>query len=261
MESSEMRPLEKSNCEAKRHHAAGSKACSRRNVGSFERKLSSLGGGLFLVLGLAQGRTSGLLLSLLGGGLLYRGITGHCHGYEALGIDTSEHQDATVIPAQTGVKVDRTITVNCTPEKLYAFWREVENLPRVMQGLQSVTAIDRERSHWVASGPIGISVKWDAEIFDERENEFIAWRSLPNGDLETAGSIHFRSLGEGRGTAVSISLKYNPPAGKVGDAFARLMQAGFAQQLDRDLRAFKSVMEAGEVPTTSGQPTGAGASS
>ena len=101
-----------------------------------------------------------------------------------------------------------------------------------------------------------MSVEWDAEIFNERDKELIAWRSLPGGDIETAGSVHFQPLGEGRGTAVNVSMKYNPPGGKLGDAVASLLGSGLARQIKDDLHRFKSIMEAGEFPSTEGQPRG-----
>ena len=185
-----------------------------------------------------------------------RGITGHCHGYEALGIDTAKHSPAAAMSASQGVKIEKEIIVHRSPEDLYAFWRDVENLPHVMQHLHQVDAIDSQRSRWVAKGPLGTIVEWEAETINEREGELIAWRSLPGGDIDTAGSVRFKSLGHDRGTLVSISLKYNPPAGKVGATIASLLGSGLQQELDRDMRGFKSYMEAGELPTTQGQPHG-----
>ncbi|MBW3598867.1 MAG: DUF2892 domain-containing protein, partial [Planctomycetes bacterium] len=212
-------------------------------------------GSLLVLAGLVRGKLSGLTMGLIGTSLLQRGVTGHCYCYEAFGIDTAEHNPATAVPAREGVKVEKTLTINCPAEKLYSFWREVENLPRVMRHLKSVESIDRERSHWVADGPLGIEVQWDAEVFQQRENELIAWRSLPGGDIETAGSVHFRPLGD-RGTALVVSMKYNPPGGKAGANVASLLGSGLEDEMEDDLRRFKSFMEAGETPTTEGQPHG-----
>jgi uncharacterized membrane protein len=125
-----------------------------------------------------------------------------------------------------------------------------------MRHLEAVTPLDERTSHWVVKGPRDLPIEWDAEIFQERENEMIAWRSLPGGDIDTAGSVHFKELGEGRGTALTFSLKYNPPGGKVGAAISWLMGRGVDSMIAEDLRRFKSAMEAGEAPTTEGQPRG-----
>jgi uncharacterized membrane protein len=231
-------------------------ATAPQNISEVER-WGSVGVGALLVLaGLSRGRGTGLLLGLAGGALVYRGVTGHCHCYEALGINTAEHNPATAVPAQEGVKVEHSIVVNLPAEQLFSFWRDVENLPRVMRHVKRIDAVDRQRSHWVAEGPLGMSVEWDAEVFNERDNELIAWRSLPGGDIETAGSVHFQPLAEARGTAVNVSMKYNPPGGKLADAVASLLGSGLARQIKDDLHRFKSVMEAGELPGSGSQPRG-----
>src|SRR5262249_31856103 len=85
----------------------------RINVGDAERLLSVLGGGALAVLGLPRGPLPGLGLAALGGGLLYRGLSGHCSTYQALGVNTAEPRGpATSIPAGRGVKVDLAMTIN-----------------------------------------------------------------------------------------------------------------------------------------------------
>jgi uncharacterized membrane protein len=235
---------------------ARGKAALPQNVSDGERFGSMAAGALLLLTGLPRGGLRGIVSILAGGGLLYRGITGHCHLYEALGVDTAERSPATAVPAHQGVKVEQTIAIQRSPAELYAFWRNLQNLPRVMRHLSSIEPLEGQRSRWVARGPMGSSVQWDAEIINERENELIAWRSLPGGDVETAGSVHFRPLNGDRGTAVAVSMKYNPPAGKVGHWLASLLGSSLQQELDEDLRAFKSLMETGAVVTTENQPRG-----
>jgi uncharacterized membrane protein len=216
-----------------------------QNISQRERLYSAVGGAVLLLAGLSRGKLGGLLMTVCGGALVYRGWSGHCHCYDALGIDTSEHNAATVIPAQQGVKVERTVTVNRPADELFHFWRELHNLQGIMQHIRRVEVRDDNRSHWIANAPLGQPIKWDAEIINEREPELIAWRSLPGGDVDTAGSVRFKPLNHDRGTAVTVSLKYNPPGGKVVAALASLLGSGLEQQLESDLRRFKSVMEAG----------------
>jgi hypothetical protein len=61
-----------------------------QNVGRTERWLSILGGAALVMRGMQRPSMTNALLGLGGVGLLYRGITGHCPAYEALGIDRSE---------------------------------------------------------------------------------------------------------------------------------------------------------------------------
>ena len=233
------------------------------NVGQVERWASAIGGGALALYGLTRGSLPGVALALVGASLVYRGTTGHCYTYQALGINTasgeSENPNVSVRGGH-GVKVEKSLTINRSPEELFSFWRNFENLPRVMSHLESVQVTGDNRSHWVAKGPAGTSVEWDAEVYNEKENELIAWRSLEGADVDNAGSVHFRPAPAGRGTELRVVLKYDPPAGVVGAALAKLWGEEPAQQIDEDLRRFKSMMETGEVPTTEGQPTGRGAS-
>lgn len=229
---------------------------SYMNVSDAERWLSLLGGGALASYGLARGGLAGLALAVAGGSLVYRGATGHCPLYQSLGFSTAErHGPATSVPAARGVKVEKVMTINRSPEELYRFWRDFQNLPRFMRHLKSVEDHGGGRSHWVARGPMGSSVEWDAELHNERENELIAWRSLEGSEVDTAGSVHFTRAPGGRGTEVRVVLKYNPPAGKFGAAVARLFGEAPEQQIAEDLRCFKQLMEAGEVATTRGQPS------
>ncbi len=229
------------------------------NVGETERWASLLGGGVLALYGLTRGSLVGLGLAALGGSLLYRGATGHSPLYSALGVNTAEPRpDQTSIRAGRGVKLESSLTINRSPEELYRFWRNLENLPRFMHNLESVRSAGGNRSHWVARGPIGSRVEWDAEILTDRPNETIGWRSLPGSLVATAGSVHFTPAPGDRGTEVKVSLKYDPPGGKVGAAVAFLLGKSPEVEVREDLRRFKRLIETGEVPTTAGQPSGRG---
>jgi uncharacterized membrane protein len=227
---------------------------ARVNVGQSERLASLFGGGLLALYGLSRGTTNGLLLSGIGAALAYRGATGHCHVYQALGMDSTTHRKpTTAIPSGQGVKIEESVTINRPPEILYGFWRDLGNLPRVMRHLVSVHEHDGQQSHWVARGPIG-NVEWDAEIITDRPNELISWRSLPDSTVATAGSVRFVSGPADRGTEVHVVLSYNPPAGQLGAAIAWLAASDPKTEIRQDLRNFKSLMETGTLPTTQGQP-------
>ncbi len=226
-----------------------SQCSAQQNVGEFERYASAAAGVAMVVSGLARGKLGGWVLAALGGSLLYRGASGHCTMYQQLGIDTHRSKPSTSVPAKRGVKVEKSLTINQPVEMLYAFWRDLSNLPTVMTHLQSVEQFDEKRSRWVAEAPLGQTVHWDAEIINERENEMIAWRSVGDNQGDTAGSVHFKPIGHERGTAVTVSLKYDPPAGKLGVGLAYLFGDNADKQIDEDLRRFKQMMEAGELPT------------
>jgi uncharacterized membrane protein len=227
------------------------------NVGDTERWISLLSGGIMGLYGLSRGTLGGLGLALLGGGLIYRGATGHCACYQSLGINpTRTRGQRTSIPANHGVKVEESITILRPPEQLFRFWRDLANLPRFMHHLESVQPTGGKRSHWVTKGPLGRRFEWDAEIITERENELIGWRSVEGSSVDTAGSVHFTRAPGDRGTEVKVVLKYEPPAGKAGAAVAWLLGQAPGQQIHEDLCRFKQIMETGTVPTVAGQPHG-----
>jgi uncharacterized membrane protein len=230
---------------------------SHTNVGDTERWLSLLGGGALILFGLSRRSLGGLALAGVGGSLLWRGATGHCSLYQSLGINTAGPRGRhTSIPAGHGIKFEESITVHRPAEELFRFWRDLQNLGRFMNHLESVRNEGHKRSHWVARGPLGTRVEWDAEIITEKPNELIGWRSVDGSEVDTAGSVHFHDLGHGRGSEVRVSLKYDPPAGKVGAAIARLFGANPESEIREDLHRFKQFMESGQGAATAGQSHG-----
>lgn len=244
---------------------SGATSSSETNLSEVERWASAIGGGALAVYGvtrlLSGSSLGGAVLALVGGALVYRGTTGHCNMYEALGINTarSEGTDNPVVSvsATRGIKVEKSIEINKSPEEVFRFWRMFENLPRFMNHLESVTTTPSGRSHWVARAPAGTTVEWDAEVYNEKEGELIAWRSLDGADVDNAGSVRFDQAAGGRGTLVRVTLRYDPPGGALGAAVARLFGENPEQQIEEDLGRLKQVMETGATATTSeGQTSG-----
>jgi uncharacterized membrane protein len=216
-----------------------------KNVSQTERLISAIGGGALALYGLKHGGISGAAMAAAGGGLLYRGATGHCDLYKALGINTAERSAHASLGPGQGVRVEKSVTIDKPRSEVYAFWRVVENLPRFMENVESVTATGPLRSHWVVKGPAGTRVEWDAEIITDEHDELIGWRSLEGSEVDTAGSVHFTDALHGRGTEVRVNLRYNPPAGKLGAALSSLLGEDPEKQVEEDLRRFKRVIESG----------------
>ncbi len=227
------------------------------NVGEYER-WASVAAGVGLLLAAAAKRTPASAFAALAGGvLLYRGTSGHCPAYQALGRNTASGDDTRVaLGGQNGIRVHQSVTIDRPVSELYNFWRQFENLPRFMDHLESVSDLGGGRSHWVAKAPAGTHVEWDAEIINEVPDQVIGWRSLEGADVVSAGSVNFDDAGPDRGTRVTVRLQYDPPGGKIGSLFAKLFGEEPSQQIREDLRRLKQLLEAGEVPTTKGQPSG-----
>lgn len=154
------------------------------------------------------------------------------------------------------VHIETSIAIQKSPEELFAFWRDLKNLPLFMKNLESVTVLDQRKSHWVAKGVGAAKVEWDAEIYNETENELIAWRSLENADVVNAGSVRFQKGPTDHGTYVRVTVNYNPPAGKLGASIAQILGGEPTQLIKEDLRRLKQMMETGEISTIDGQTSG-----
>ncbi|RVU00301.1 DUF2892 domain-containing protein [Mucilaginibacter limnophilus] len=227
------------------------------NVGTPGRIFSLLGGTALAYYGWKKKDSSlGKSLTTAGAYLLLRGVSGFCPVNKALQIDTA-HADF------EGFEVTSSVTILKPRNEVYQFWRQLENLPKFMEYLKSVKQIDDKRSHWVAKVPKNIisketlsTVAWDAKIEQEEENNRIVWRSEPNSEVENSGEVRFTDAPANRGTVVQATISYHPPFGVAGELAAKLLNPAFKELVKQDLRRFKRLLEAGEIPTIIGQPSG-----
>ncbi|WP_419808254.1 SRPBCC family protein [Sphingomonas sp.] len=150
--------------------------------------------------------------------------------------------------AAEGTVIGRAVTINRPVAEVYAYFRDFANLPGFMENVVSIDVRDDKTSHWVVKAPAGRTVEWDALVTDESENSFIAWEAQPGADVPNSGRVDFRDAGA-RGTVVTATITYDPPAGIVGKIVAKMFQREPAIQARRDLRRFKQLMETGEIAT------------
>lgn len=151
--------------------------------------------------------------------------------------------------------VSRTVTINRSAQELYDFWRDFTNFPQFMDNIRSVEKLGEKRSRWVIEAPAGMSVEFVSRITEDQAGRLIAWESEEGADVRNSGRIEFIDAAPGRGTYVRATIDYDPPAGPVGKAVAKLLQREPNVQARRDLRRFKQLMETGEV-TSSASPSG-----
>lgn len=200
------------------------------------------------VIGYGVSRRSwpGLLIAAGAAPLAYRGATGHWPaGLESL---CASSDTRVALSGSRGINLRESVRLECPVAEVYRFWSRLENLPTFMQHLVGVNDLGGGRSHWVASGPGGLRVEWDAEIINEIPNKLLAWRSLPGGDVVSAGSVTFApARGDDRGTQVTVTLQYDPPAGKLGAFVASAFGREPSQTIREDLRRLKQLLEAGEL--------------
>lgn len=219
-----------------------------RNVSVWERVASIAAGAALLYIG-TRGRRSGVATST-GVGLVGRGLTGYCPVNAAIGRDSTRSDTKVALGGPRGVHVYESIVIKRPSAELFQFWRDFSNLPRFMEHLQHVEVLTPTRSVWTAKAPIGMRVKWEAEVINEIEGELIGWRSTENADVATAGSVRFVTAPD-NSTEIIVHLQYEPPAGKLGSLVASMFGEEPSQQIRADLRRLKEILETGDVPRSS----------
>lgn len=164
----------------------------------------------------------GVLGAVVGGALLYKG---------AKGMGSSKRGGSKSVTARS-----KSI-INQPREKLYAYWRNLENLPNFMSHIKEVREIGNNRSQWTAKIPGGLgTIEWDAEILQERTNHLLIWRSLPGSEIENSGEVRFEKDPKGKGTVVETTITYKPPAGDAGGYAAKLVNPAFEKIVKKILR-------------------------
>lgn len=218
------------------------------NVGQTERMIN-VGLGAFLLssgLGnLTRHPIKGLLRTLVGGALLYRGVSGHCPLYASMGKTKG-------VSRTQAVNIRAGLIVNRPKNDVYAFWRKLENLPLFMKHLATVTEIDAKHSHWEADVPGGLGrVKWNAEIVKEEEGQLIGWQSIPNSTINNAGKVTFKEALGGQGTELEVVISYHPPAGDLGSGIAKWVNPLLEKMVRQDIMNFKDYIETKHQPSSS----------
>lgn len=208
-------------------------------------RLAAIVGGAALMAFAARDRSwRAVGAAVAGVPLIYRGATG------AWPVPQAVASRATLSP----LHVETSVTIDKPAQELYDFWRRLENLPRFMRHLDEVRDLGDGRSHWVGRTPFGTRAEWEAEIVEDRPGRLLSWRSVAGSQVATAGSVLFEEATGGRGTVVRVEMDIRAPHHLLGRAVAGL--AHVEREVHEDLRRFKNLLEAGEVPTTDGQPHG-----
>ena len=240
---------------------------TKRNVSQLERLLSGLSGSALTGYGLYRRDWFGTGLAVAGGLLVVRGATGHSNLYGLLNISTAEPKQnfapgipnvVSSIPGRRGVRVQRSMTVNRSPEDLYNFWYDIEKAPLYMDYIESVAKTGERTSHWVAKGPPGNQIEWNAELLEVIPNKLISWHVHGKPTTANAGKVTFEPATQGHGTVVTLELDFIQFQGALGTSIGNLLAHIPERQVTGTLRHFKALMEAGEIPTIKGEPTGKG---
>ena len=132
--------------------------------------------------------------------------------------------NATPVPPQFGTSMtSAAVTINRPASELFSYFRDFKNLSMFVENIERIDVIDHNRSHWVVKAPAGRTVEWDSIVTNEALEEFIDWTSAPGADVANGGRVEFRDAGE-RGTVVTATIRYDPPAGIAGKIVAKMFQ-------------------------------------
>ena len=210
------------------------------NVGMAERITSIIGGTLLVINGIKNKDKFTAAKAAAGAYLIYRGASGHCALYEMAG---KEHLPDT----EKNINIRTVLYVNKPRHEVYAFWRQLSNLPLFMKHLKSVKEIDNTTSKWKAILPGSVGTfSWKAEIVKDEPGMLLGWNSLPGSGVDNAGKVEFRDADGG--TELRVIITYRAPLGIVGAGVAKLLTPAFEKIIEEDVKSFKRLIETGLRP-------------
>jgi uncharacterized membrane protein len=205
------------------------------NMKEKERAVSAIAGSLLLYYMLRKHKTDALI-TMAGGYLIYRGLSGHCP------LRSLKHRS--LAGSGHNINVRTHVLVNRPREEVYSFWRKLENLNLFMEHVEHIREIDDHTSSWKVKIPGGLgSLEWEAEIVKEEEGSEISWQSKPGSEIENAGKISFTDTAAKGSTRIDSVISYRAPFGKIGEGISRLLTPLFAHKIEEDIRSFKYYME------------------
>lgn len=194
-----------------------------------ERAVAAGGGAFLTMVGMAKGGFSGFLMSTIGGALALTGFT----GVNPIYTEEKHKGNKAIIRQSVLVFKDR--------ETVYNYWRNLQNLPKVMKHVKKIDEHDEVYSRWHVELS-GIKAQWDAEIVYDVENWRISWNSLPESKIQNIGKVEFEDTGDGY-TLVNVLISYKPSVGAVGTKIASALKPVFEQQVREDIMKWKDVIE------------------
>jgi uncharacterized membrane protein len=212
------------------------------NVSDLER-LASIAGGAYLLLNAFSEKKS-FAKAIAAGFLLYRGVSGHCPAYAAL-------KNTRMNLKGHNINIKTAVIVNKPVSEVYAFWRNLNNLPLFMKHIKSIEVINEFISEWTVN-VVGGFIKWKSEIVHDVPNERIGWKSEPGTLIENAGNVNFVEIDQFN-TEVHVVISYHAPVGKIGESVAHLFNPLFEKVIKEEIHNFKDYIETGEVSTAKGQ--------
>ncbi len=229
-----------------RPRTGGRIALMQTNWSPATRLLAGVAGGALMAYCLKRRDAVSAAIGTLGFGLFARGVTNlELKSLVGVGRDCR------------AVEVQKTINIQAPIERVFDFWTNYQNFPRLMSNVREARPSGNNRSHWIVAGPAGVPVEWTAEITELARNKFLAWRTVPGSAINHTGEIRFEP-NHGGGTRIHIRVCYHPLGGAVGHTLARIFGADPKSEMDADLVRMKTLVETGHHPHDAASPLPAG---
>lgn len=207
------------------------------NISTLERLLI-VAAGTFILYKSLSGKSKSIAGTMAGTTLLARGISGYCPVYDVAGKGGSMKS--------SNVNIRMQVTINRPVSEVYDFWRNLNNLPKFMKHIESVTEIDKVTSEWKAKGPSGIgNLNWKAQILMDEKDKLLSWHSLPDASIDNAGKVYFKNAGN-NSTELDVMISYHAPLGVAGEKAAKLLNPLFEKIVKNDIQNLKNYLETGE---------------
>lgn len=206
---------------------------------------SLVAGGLLGLYALKRRDLAGLFAAGVGAGLLYRGV--RQNGLDNGGwlkklLNTNNRR---LVP------FERTIIVDRSPDDVYRFWRNFENLAIFMPHIRDVRPLDDDRSRWQLKLSDTLRLEWTAELVDDEPDRLLVWRVCEPSDLYHEGWISFEPLRDGRSTRQTIRLYLLAPGGDLGARIVKRLHELPMRFFSGDLQRFRTILESSQLDESS----------
>lgn len=225
---------------------AGTRLSPRRNLGAANRILSVGAGALAGIVGSRRQGGAGSALKIIGAMLVARGVSGMGPITRLVGARPDEEAVADENQWSHAALLSRSVTIAAPRAEVFSRFRDFAAWPQWAHNIRSITPVGPDRLRIVSIDPSG-TMEWEADITDDRADTLLAIAAVPDTEVALTARFAFRDAPAGRGTEIHATIAYEPPGGSLGRYAAKLTQREPGIQLRRDLKRFKSLIEAGEI--------------
>lgn len=143
------------------------------------------------------------------------------------------------------VPFERQLIVDCSPDEVYRFWRDLENLAVYLPELRDVEQLQESLTRWQLKLTDTLRLEWTAELLEDQPGELLVWRTRNPSDLYHEGWIEFSPLRDGQSTRITIRLYVLAPGGSPGARVLEALGDSPFRFFDDQFERIREVLESG----------------